>query len=312
MSDLPLLTPVVINIGAGKPELFGVICFGPSSVKFSSGDNWVGCRLTSTSLGAGKNDGSVLGVRYFDAGGETNGVFVRSTQVKRREGMTKLDELKLKREIAKFSHLVGGATATIAKNKYVSTQAALVKPKESAVIPDSLPASTVSDKPLTRLEQLKQRRAKLAQQQRTGGEKTPPASRSSSRSPTRGSSRMDELKKQKEDAKTRQQEVNPTAAEGKAPTAEIEIGDETQTEDDSASRADSKLASVAESEKFSGSSITPSAITETPQSESRLAATLEELTALKFVCEKQREKLSTNTAKMSLIEEENKRLTEER
>ena len=172
-APLPLLTPVTINVGAGKPELLGVICFGPASVEFSSGSNWVGCRLTSTSLGQGKNDGSVLGKRYFNAGGDNNGVFVRDTQVKRREDMTKLEELKLKREIAKFTAEVTGAMPT------TLTYTAVKAPQTDANMA-TVSAPVQSDKPLTRLEILKQRRQKLAA---AHSGKTPPGSRSSSRSP---------------------------------------------------------------------------------------------------------------------------------
>ncbi|GMH91032.1 hypothetical protein TL16_g11941 [Triparma laevis f. inornata] len=81
----------------------GVVMFGPSGVEFAAGDDWIGIRLTTGSLGLGKNDGSVNGKKYFEAGADKNGIFVRATQVKPRENMSRLDELKLKREIAAFT-----------------------------------------------------------------------------------------------------------------------------------------------------------------------------------------------------------------
>ncbi|GMH60843.1 hypothetical protein TrRE_jg13633 [Triparma retinervis] len=81
--------------------MHGVIAhLGP--VKFSDKTDWVGVRLTTPSLNQGKNNGTVKEVFYFDAGGETNGCFVRAQQIAKREGMTRLEELKLKREIAQF------------------------------------------------------------------------------------------------------------------------------------------------------------------------------------------------------------------
>ena len=72
--------------------LHGVVLFtGP--VDFAGGSDWVGIRLTTGSHGLGKNDGSVGERKYFEAGGEKNGVFVRATQVKARQGMTRLDEV---------------------------------------------------------------------------------------------------------------------------------------------------------------------------------------------------------------------------
>ena len=52
-------------------------------VQFAGGTDWVGVRLTGASAGRGKNDGSVAGVRYFEAGTGC-GVFVRERQVEAR------------------------------------------------------------------------------------------------------------------------------------------------------------------------------------------------------------------------------------
>ena len=81
-------------------QLEGVVAY-LGKVQFSQGDDWVGVRLTGTSVGLGKNDGSVQGVSYFQSG-PNGGVFVRKANVSKRE-LTKLEALRLKRELAKKS-----------------------------------------------------------------------------------------------------------------------------------------------------------------------------------------------------------------
>jgi len=55
-------------------------------VKFAPGDDWIGVQLTASSIGLGRNDGSVKGVRYFDCGdNDKNGVFARRNNVKKKE-----------------------------------------------------------------------------------------------------------------------------------------------------------------------------------------------------------------------------------
>ena len=78
--DLRLNDPVIIT--TSEEELHGTVAhLGP--VQFAPGSNWVGIKLTSEYEGRGKNDGSVKGVFYFDAGGENNGVFVRRSNVRK-------------------------------------------------------------------------------------------------------------------------------------------------------------------------------------------------------------------------------------
>eukprot|EP00585_Thalassiosira_rotula_P012446 CAMPEP_0196131176 /NCGR_PEP_ID=MMETSP0910-20130528/1285_1 /TAXON_ID=49265 /ORGANISM="Thalassiosira rotula, Strain GSO102" /LENGTH=2403 /DNA_ID=CAMNT_0041390619 /DNA_START=126 /DNA_END=7334 /DNA_ORIENTATION=+ len=61
----------------------GVVAhLGP--VKFARGDDWIGIRLTGSSVGLGRNNGSVKGVHYFDCG-DKNGVFTKRNNVKRHE-----------------------------------------------------------------------------------------------------------------------------------------------------------------------------------------------------------------------------------
>jgi len=54
------------------------------AVKFARGDDWIGIRLTGSSVGLGRNNGSVKGVHYFDCG-DKNGVFTKRNNVKRQE-----------------------------------------------------------------------------------------------------------------------------------------------------------------------------------------------------------------------------------
>jgi dynactin 1 len=87
--------PVQIERDSQNP-LEGIVAHvGP--VKFEEGDDWVGVRLTGSSIGEGKNDGSVQGEEYFSC--DMNcGVFVRAARVSRRT-LSKLEEVRLKREL---------------------------------------------------------------------------------------------------------------------------------------------------------------------------------------------------------------------
>jgi len=63
--------------------LQGIVAFlGP--VSFDNGDDWVGVRLTGNSIGHGRNNGSIRGVRYFDNCGYKCGIFVRDETIKPR------------------------------------------------------------------------------------------------------------------------------------------------------------------------------------------------------------------------------------
>lgn len=98
MTDLKVNDAVYIERG-GSQQLEGVVAH-LGNVQFADGDDWVGVRLTGTSIGLGRNDGSVKGVSYFSCAGPNSGVFVRKSHVSRRE-LTKLQELRLRRELAK-------------------------------------------------------------------------------------------------------------------------------------------------------------------------------------------------------------------
>jgi hypothetical protein len=93
--DLQIGDPVLVDSTSSKSdsspkkvdentheELEGVIAFmGP--VQFAPGDDWIGIHLTGSSIGKGRNDGSVKGVHYFDCE-EKDGVFVKRTHVRKR------------------------------------------------------------------------------------------------------------------------------------------------------------------------------------------------------------------------------------
>jgi len=71
-------------------ELEGVVAY-MGSVQFAPGDDWIGIRLTGTSVGNGRNDGSVKGTHYFDCG-EKSGVFVKRAHVRKQESEPSNDD----------------------------------------------------------------------------------------------------------------------------------------------------------------------------------------------------------------------------
>jgi len=101
---LELNDPVQVKKGTGSTPMKGgsnslegvVACLGP--VEFNSDSDWVGVRLTGSSVGLGKNDGTVKGKRYFDCP-PACGIFVKASAVSKRQ-LTRLEELRLRRELA--------------------------------------------------------------------------------------------------------------------------------------------------------------------------------------------------------------------
>mmetsp|Transcript_20322 Transcript_20322/g.30159 ORF Transcript_20322/g.30159 Transcript_20322/m.30159 type:complete len:714 (-) Transcript_20322:1398-3539(-) len=84
--------------GQQQQPLEGIVAY-LGHVKFADrSDDWVGVRLTGSSVGLGKNDGSVEGERYFSCG-INSGIFVRKNNVVKR-ALTKLEQLRLRRELA--------------------------------------------------------------------------------------------------------------------------------------------------------------------------------------------------------------------
>lgn len=103
--DFRLNDPVTIESTGSTADadpllLEGIVAhLGP--VQFAPGNDWVGIRLTGASVGKGKNDGSVKGVHYFDAGANytNNGMFAKKNNVKKRS-LSRLEELRLRRELS--------------------------------------------------------------------------------------------------------------------------------------------------------------------------------------------------------------------
>lgn len=72
-------------------ELEGIVAH-LGAVQFKPGDDWVGILLTGPSVGLGRNDGCVKGVRYFDCGDNgKNGVFVKRENVKYQNSQIESD-----------------------------------------------------------------------------------------------------------------------------------------------------------------------------------------------------------------------------
>ena len=82
--EFQLNDPVTISTtGGDSSTLEGVIAhLGP--VQFAPGDDWLGIRLTESSVGKGKNNGTVKGIQYFDVA-ENCGMFTKKVNVTKRE-----------------------------------------------------------------------------------------------------------------------------------------------------------------------------------------------------------------------------------
>jgi CAP-Gly domain len=188
---------------SAQNKLEGVISF-LGSVEFADGDDWVGVRLTGSSVGLGRNDGTVQGHKYFDCPTQC-GLFVKQSAVKPRQ-LTRLEELRLRRELATSggegpstspsstrtparSRATGdSATATPSTTSRTRTPGTTTTASVAETPPSSLnPALT--PKPAgaatNRLEEIRQRRAQLQQQQGGTAARTPTAS-TSSKAATKG------------------------------------------------------------------------------------------------------------------------------
>eukprot|EP00566_Odontella_aurita_P003324 CAMPEP_0113548030 /NCGR_PEP_ID=MMETSP0015_2-20120614/12676_1 /TAXON_ID=2838 /ORGANISM="Odontella" /LENGTH=1474 /DNA_ID=CAMNT_0000448633 /DNA_START=17 /DNA_END=4441 /DNA_ORIENTATION=- /assembly_acc=CAM_ASM_000160 len=162
-SDLSVNNPVSVEVSDSPQPLQGVIAhLGP--VKFSPDPDWVGVRLTGPSVGQGKNDGSVRGVRYFGGCGANGGVFVRKAAIRRRT-LTRLEELRLKRELASAGADASTAPKASARPSGIatpSTKTSKIRPLSSAS--SAAPPSTGggATKSRSRLDEIRERRAALA------------------------------------------------------------------------------------------------------------------------------------------------------
>lgn len=167
MSDLALNDPVHVERESQKLE--GIIAYmGP--VQFSEGDDWVGVRLTGTSIGLGKNDGTVKGERYFHCS-PNSGVFVRMSSLSKRT-LSKLELLRLKRELATGN--AGITRGAAAPSPLTPSDTSSIPPPSSSRTPvkkdiasprplssASLPETTSTTAQKTKLEELRERRAAL-------------------------------------------------------------------------------------------------------------------------------------------------------
>ena len=176
MTDLEVNDPVYVERGDSQ-QLEGVVAY-LGKAQFADGDDWVGVILTGTSLGLGKNDGSVQGVSYFSCGAK-NGVFVRKSHVSRRP-LTRLEELRLKRELAKQSAGISSPmrttiASTRSPTKFSVSSANSPKKSTASRSPTitsshTAPATsevsmTASSSSRTRLEEIRAKRAALAEKQ---------------------------------------------------------------------------------------------------------------------------------------------------
>eukprot|EP00535_Pseudo-nitzschia_heimii_P004754 CAMPEP_0197182238 /NCGR_PEP_ID=MMETSP1423-20130617/6262_1 /TAXON_ID=476441 /ORGANISM="Pseudo-nitzschia heimii, Strain UNC1101" /LENGTH=1365 /DNA_ID=CAMNT_0042632627 /DNA_START=185 /DNA_END=4282 /DNA_ORIENTATION=- len=168
--------PVLVKRELGK-NLEGVVAF-LGQVDFNKDDDWVGVRLTGSSVGSGKNNGVVRGKRYFDCH-PACGIFVKASAISKRQ-LSRLEELKLRRELASRP---GGVSKPVSKGTPSRRTSAIPKTPKSAssrslagksshktssyVSPKPTPTSktsspsTVSSATSSRIEEIRQRRAKL-------------------------------------------------------------------------------------------------------------------------------------------------------
>ena len=133
----------------------GVVAFvGP--VSFSEGNDWVGVRLTGDSIGRGKNDGSVKGVRYFECT-QNCGMFVKSSVLRKRT-LSRLEELRLKR----LTKTGTGTTSPSIKRRLNLSGSADDDSSVSSMT--SMRSSVTSGTARSRLDEIKSRRLALQQQ----------------------------------------------------------------------------------------------------------------------------------------------------
>lgn len=121
MSSFSLGDFVTIERPNEEKPLIGTVAYlGP--VHFAEGDDWVGIKLSGSSVGLGKNDGSVKGKRYFEDCGERGGAFVRKSVLKKRMP-SKLEELRLRKEKRESSRRLSTSTPSSATTATTTTRA---------------------------------------------------------------------------------------------------------------------------------------------------------------------------------------------
>lgn len=67
--------------GAATYEYYSGVITYTGRVSFATGEDWIGVQLTGDSVGKGRNDGTVQGVRYFDTAPDS-GLFVRKAALR--------------------------------------------------------------------------------------------------------------------------------------------------------------------------------------------------------------------------------------
>lgn len=191
LTDLKLNDPVQIDQkqSTSNSPLSGVVAFlGP--VEFSDGDDWVGIRLTGTSVGKGKNDGTVNDKKYFDvscSAGDGGGLFVRAgAGTIHKVTLTKLEALRLKRELqstgASSSRSVSSASSRIKRQQSLSTVGSEEDVDDNSSVSSARSAITASSGRSTRLEEIRNRRLQIQQKQRNSKNKVGVVSSSASTS----------------------------------------------------------------------------------------------------------------------------------
>jgi hypothetical protein len=164
-TDIPLqlYDPVSIESptsSSSSQQLHGIVAYlGP--VDFSEqAQDYVGIRLTGSSVGLGKHDGVVNGKRYFEAG-PNGGIFIRysSGKITKRK-LTRLQELQLKRELgAHLKNNIGTTTTTEAAKNLNTPSPFGTKALSSSI--DALPPeeeSGVAVGAKSRLDEIRKRR----------------------------------------------------------------------------------------------------------------------------------------------------------
>lgn len=104
-SEFQVNDAVFVNLDSSR-SFEGVVAY-IGTVQFADGDDWVGIRLTGSSAGQGKNDGSVQDTQYFKCP-DNCGMFVRLSAVSKRT-LSRLEELRLRRELSSASGPTGAS-----------------------------------------------------------------------------------------------------------------------------------------------------------------------------------------------------------
>lgn len=164
-ADIPLQLhdPVSIESPTSSSvgqQLHGIVAYlGP--VDFSEqAQDYVGIRLTGSSVGFGKHDGVVNGKRYFEAG-PNGGIFIRysSGKISKRK-LTRLQELQIKRELGALLNNNIGMTTTEASSDNIPGKNPNTPAAPSSSI-DSVPteegSSTIAAS-RSRLDEIRKRR----------------------------------------------------------------------------------------------------------------------------------------------------------